>query len=178
VQYVSLKLFEVIMPNPRKPTNMKVIEGTFRTDRANPDEPRPAVEIPSCPAQLSAGAKREWYRIAALLEEMGLVAKVNRASLAAYCSLYARWIKAESEIAAEGEIYKVITGEKRAVDGTVTVFYSYKKSPWVDIALKCAVEMRHFANEFGLTPASQSKVSAKPKEKADPKAKSTGRFFK
>lgn len=165
------------MAYPRKPDPLKVIEGTFRADRSNPDAPAPETEIPSCPPQLSPAAKAEWYRIAPLLENLGIIAKVNRSSLAAYCALYARWIKAEKEIQRQGEVIEMIGATDKETGEPLYTFS--KKSPWVDISLNCAMEMRRYANEFGLTPASQAKVNAKPKAK-DQKAeeKSAKRFFK
>lgn len=156
------------MPNPRKPTPLKIVEGTARADRLNPNEPKPPVSIPSCPSGLSAGAKAEWRRIAPALEDMGLLSQIDRAALAGYCELYARWQKAEREI------------QKPAAKGggevVTTPNGSLQVSPWVSISRAALSEMRKFASEFGLTPASRSKVSAEPPKKEEKDGK--GRFFK
>ena len=147
---------------PRKPTGIHVVDGTYRGDRANPDEPNYETEIPSCPSQLSPGAKSIWFRVAPELEEKGLIAKINRETLAAYCSNADRFLKAELKIRTEGEVVETTFGPK--------------KNPWVDISLKCGAEMRKFAEQFGLTPSSQGKVHADPKEPKEPAKKE--RFFK
>jgi len=174
------------MPNPGKPTKLKCIEGTLRSDRFNPNEIDPDPEIPECPIELSVDAKQEWMRITPILEALGLIAQINRATLAQYCQLYGRWIVAERMIAEEGEVITVVKEIRRGKMGSPkddkpgeeipeVLYLSSKKNPWVDIALKCAQECRRFANEFGMTPASQTKVSSNPK--GDKKNKQA-RFFK
>jgi len=170
------------MAYPRKPTNLKVLEGTFRKDRANPDEPEYPIEIPGCPPQLSKAGKAEWRRIVPLLEAAGLISKVSRAELAAYCAFYARWIKAEKEIEKDGEMIKVADMQKgsepypRDKETGELIYFIYRKNPWLDISFQCAAEMRKFASGFGLSPASKTKVKATipKKEVVDPRE----RFFK
>lgn len=150
------------MPNPRKPTILKVVTGTTRPDRTNLNEPQPEITIPSCPAGLSAAAKSEWRRVAPMLEEQGLLSGMDRAALAGYCELYARWMKALREIQKTGEVINTAFGPKT--------------SPWLTVARAAEKEMRMFANEFGMTPASRSKVDATPVDKKKPEGKD--RFFK
>lgn len=175
------------MPYPKKPTNLKLLEGTYKPKAANLDEPDPDVEIPECPIELSVDARIEWNRITPLLEVLGLVAQINRATLAQYCQLYGRWIVAERMLSEQGEVITVVKEIRRGKMGSPkddkpgeevpeVLYLSSKKNPWVDIALKCAQECRRFANEFGMTPASQTKVSANPK--GDKKKDKQARFFK
>jgi P27 family predicted phage terminase small subunit len=174
------------MPNPGKPTNLKVLEGTYKPKTANLNEPDPDVEIPECPVELSTDAKIEWERITPLLEVLGLIAQINRATLAQYCQLYGRWIVAERMIAEQGEVITIVKDIRRGKMGSPKddkpgevvpekYYTSSKKNPWVDIALKCAQECRRFANEFGMTPSSQTKVTARPKGNKKDKQ---SRFFK
>jgi len=151
------------MPNTRKPTRLKVVQGTARADRTNPKEPKPEIEIPSCPVGLSPSAKAEWRRVAPLLEDQGLLAKVDRAALAAYCELYARWIKSLKMIQEKSEVITTPNG-------------SLQVSPWVSIARSAEKELRTYAGLFGMTPADRGKVNAAPKEKKKPEGKE--RFFK
>lgn len=151
------------MPPRNKPTILKIVTGTARPDRIKPDEPKPNIQIPSCPPGLSPGAKTEWRRIAPILEDQGLLSNMDRACLAAYCETYARWIKSLREIQKGGEVIKTPNG-------------SLQISPWVSIARNAEKEIRQFSSEFGMTPASRSKVSA-----TDPKDKQVDkkdRFFK
>jgi phage terminase small subunit len=55
------------------------------------DAVEPTVEIPNCPSFLLPAAKREWKRITPLLEELGLIAKIDMATVGIYCSAVAWW---------------------------------------------------------------------------------------
>ena len=182
------------MPYPRKPTKLKLLEGTYREDRHGKieDEPQPDTEIPDCPLELSLVAKKEWMRITPLLEELGLIAQINRTSLAQYCSAYARWIKAEQMLIKHGEVIMIVKDVRRGKMGTGKydkpdspvgdkIYCVAKKSPWLDISLKASQECRKFAVLFGMTPSSIGGVtpvaeSKKKNNKEQPKDKN--RFFK
>lgn len=53
------------------------------------DAVTPPVEIPGCPKYLLPGAKAEWRRITPLLYVEGLIAKIDRATIAIYCAAVA-----------------------------------------------------------------------------------------
>lgn len=146
-----------------KPTALKVIEGTFRKDRAPKNEAKPAVKAPSCPRWLHREAKREWRRIVPELLTLGLLSQIDRAALAAYCEAYAEWWEADRTIREEGRYQTFITktgSEYRQVHPAVGV-----KNNAID-------RMRRFASEFGMTPAARTRVEAaerdeKPKDPAE-----------
>jgi P27 family predicted phage terminase small subunit len=153
---------EFAMGRPTKPTALKLISGTAQKCRMNKNEPTPETEAPEIPGHLSGEAKAEWERIVPELLSMGLLSKMDRAALAGYCVSWGRHVKAEAEIAANGMTIETPTGGR-------------KTSPFIAISRQEREMMKKFLLEFGLTPASRSKVSATPKEKtADPKQ----RFFK
>ena len=70
------------------PTNVHVLHGTDRSDRINPDEPKPEPAIPECPDHLDAEAKREWERVTEALHALGVLADIDRSAIAAYCQLW------------------------------------------------------------------------------------------
>jgi P27 family predicted phage terminase small subunit len=173
------------------PTNLKLLQGTMKPSRFNPNEPVPETEIPDCPPELSLMAKKEWLRITPLLEELGLVAKINRSSLAQYCVAYARWIKAEQMITKHGEVIMIVKEVRRGKMGSPKddkpgevvadkIYCVAKESPWLKISLKWSQECRKFASEFGMTPSSMGRVTpmSDPKKKDDNKPKDKNRFFK
>ncbi len=151
------------MARPTKPTVLKLVTGTARPGRLNPDEPQTEVAIPTAPHHLSKHAGEEWKRIAPLLESMGLVSESDRSALAMYCQAWGDHVKAEYMIRKQGH---VITTTK----GNVV------QSPWVGISNTSKQIAHKFLVEFGLTPASRSKVSATPKKEKKPEGKE--RFFK
>lgn len=146
------------MARPRKPTNLKIIQGTYRPDRANPNEPKPEICSPEAPEFLSEKALQEWQRIAPILEGLGLLSQVDKMALAAYCSAVARLWLAEEQLKTEG---LTVTNERgRRI-----------KNPLVDVANAAAKQISLFASQFGMSPSTRSGVSVKAPEKENPLAK-------
>jgi P27 family predicted phage terminase small subunit len=98
-----------------------------------------------CPSWLSSVAKTEWKRLAAELELLGLLGSTDQAALAGYCTAYANLVKAQRLINSKGFTY--------THNGLA------KKRPEVQIAQDAMREMRKYAQEFGMTPSSRSKVT-------------------
>lgn len=147
-----------------KPTHMKLLEGNPGKRALNKAEPKPQAKIPPCPRHLSKEARKEWRRISKELLQLGLLTVVDRAALAAYCQAWARWIQAEEAMATD-DFKMVATTDKG---------YAHV-SPWFSVANAALKQMHSFLTEFGLTPASRSRVTvAKPEEK-DPYSEFLGR---
>src|SRR4051812_27624862 len=87
---------------PAKPTKLKLVEGTFRQDRGSINEAKPEVAIPPIPKDLTDEAKVEWIRISEELQMVGLLSRIDRAALAAYCESWARWRVAEAKLRETG----------------------------------------------------------------------------
>lgn len=137
-----------------KPTALRELEGNRGKRPLNQNEPKPQATLPSCPRHLNKPARREWHRIAPELLRMGLLTKVDRAALAGYCQCYGRWVEAERKL-------KELAG--LSVD---KVPYLYKTtngnliiSPLLIVANKSLEQMYRFMVEFGLTPASRSRIT-------------------
>lgn len=145
------------MPGPApKPTHLKLVEGNRGKRPINKDEPQPTPTAPAPPAFLKKEALEEWNRLAPELERLGLLTIVDGSALAAYCQAYRRWIQAERKINREG---MVLNAKSR---------YS-QAHPAMAISQKERQLMKAFATEFGLTPASRTRIAApKPSKKEDP----------
>ena len=138
------------------PTKLKVLHGTLRKHRTNANEPQVGVEIPTCPRELSATAKKEWRRIAPILAGMGLLAKIDRAALAMYCDHYGRWLESIAALQKYGVVIKSPSGFPM-------------QSPYVAIANKSGEQVRLLLAEFGMSPSSRTRVHATPRtEEEDP----------
>ncbi len=135
----------------RKPDELKVIEGTFREDRSNPDAPDYEKNIPKPSEHLQQGALIEWGRISTELYKLGLLADVDKAALEAYCQAYDLWCRSSIELEKEGFTIETSNGNKI-------------QNPYVGIVNQSREHMRKFALEFGFTPASRNNVTAKPKK--------------
>ena len=68
----------------------------------NTKEPKPEKKAPRCPSWLEDEAKKEWKRMAKVLENMGLLTEMDMAAFAGYCQAYARWKEAEEFLTQHG----------------------------------------------------------------------------
>ncbi len=142
-----------------KPEAVKQLAGTSRPDRISPDAVTvaPFEKPPKCPSHLKGVAKYMWERTTAELTGMGVLTQVDLRGVEIYCSLYARWRAAEDYLAKHG--YYTYGGK----EGDVMV-----ASPAVKISLDCSVQMKSWMGEFGVTPASRSKVKVEKKTPETP----------
>lgn len=82
------------MPNPRKPRQLKVIEGTLRRDRDYPEPEFPVVEGARPPDWLNGPeALAEWDRLTALLESSRVLTQADLTALAHLCNLHGACVK-------------------------------------------------------------------------------------
>ena len=140
------------------PTALKLLHGNPGKRALPKNEPKPAPAIPSCPAHLDAGARREWRRITKELALLGMLTRCDRAALAAYCVAWSRWIAAEKEIAKGGAV--VLGSHDQPI-----------RSPWVVVANDALRQIREFGSEFGLSPAARTRIRVDPKAARKSKAK-------
>ena len=63
-----------------KPTAIKKLEGNPGKRKLNTKEPIPAKGMPECPQWLLAEAKKEWERLADLMNQMGVLTEVDMAA--------------------------------------------------------------------------------------------------
>jgi P27 family predicted phage terminase small subunit len=150
------------MPNNRKPLPLKLVQGTNRADRDNPDQPQPEVSIPAPPHHLSKEARAEWDRMAPILADMGLISEVDRSAFAMYCQSWGDHAKAENMIRKHGAVVKTTNG-------------NIVQSPWVGISNRAKLIAHKFLVGFGMTPADRGKVTARKEETQEDPSK---RFFK
>lgn len=142
-----------------KPTALKLIQGTQRKDRAQPNEPTPVVAIPKCPAHLTPKAKTVWKSLVKHLETMGVMTLPDGLALEQLCSAYAEWRDLVKLIEVDGYTYKT-----NGAGGEMLI----KGNPAVAMASDAQKRIRGMLQEFGLTPSSRTKVNAEPQHKIDP----------
>ena len=137
-----------------KPTAMKELEGNPGKHPLNTSEPKPTKKAPACPKWLEPEAKKEWRRLAKQMEAIGILTEVDMAAFAGYCQAYARWKEAEEFITQHGTIVKTPSGY-------------WQQVPQVSIAQTYLKIMNRFAEQFGLTPSSRSRIIASDGEPAN-----------
>jgi len=139
----------------RKPTALKVLQGTYRKDRVNPDEPKINPGIPEPPDHLGEVALAEWARITDELYQVGIIAKKDMSVLAAYCQAFEDWVLSSEDCTEKGMTIETTNG-------------NIIQNPAWGVKCRARDAMVKYATEFGMTPSSLSKVSVKekPKEKS------------
>jgi P27 family predicted phage terminase small subunit len=138
----------------RKPTALRLIQGNpGKRPLATP--PQVPAKMPQCPRHLHGAARAEWKRLAPQLFEAGLLTELDVTALAALCSTWALWTEAKERLESEGLTVSVRGGAVRP-------------SPWIAIASRAQRDMQLLQAEFGLTPASRSRVKVEPPPRRDP----------
>ena len=153
------------MPGRRPlPTEVKRLRGNPGKRKLNDQEPGVPIGEPEMPADLPELAQVEWKSIVPLLLQMGVLSKVDGKALVGYCYAWARLMQAEKEINDRGIILdEPVTDKEGNEIGTRT-----KANPACALADRAMVRMKSFLIEFGLTPASRSKLKVDKPKDADP----------
>lgn len=152
-----------------KPTHLKIVGGNAGKRKLNENEPKFAVSLPPPPAFLSKEAMVEWRRVSQDLYTAGLLSKVDRAVLAAYCQAYGRWEQAEKTLSIMAARDELTNGLMIRTTGGNAI-----QNPIVGIANKAALDMVRYAEQFGMTPSARSRIEAAPPTQEDQIA---DRFF-
>lgn len=135
-----------------KPTKLKVIEGTFRPDRAPTNEPRPDPIAPACPSSLDQYAKELWQRLSPKLEKLGLFTEVDGEMFAAMCEAWARWEHARRRLAEILKQKEVQLRQLRLAEISVE---------------RAEHSFRLLGSEFGLAPGSRSRMNIRMGDEDD-----------
>lgn len=134
----------------RKPTALKKLRGNPGKRKINKREPKPMAGAPELPAHLSTLAKKAWRRLVPILLAMNVLTIADGDALAGYCTAIEQWILASAAITK----YGILVAELDETTGTA----SLKTNPAVRVRSDALRHMRSFESEFGLTPASRSKL--------------------
>jgi len=144
-----------MIPGPKpKPLEVKQLEGDLHKERWNLNAPKPITSQPTCPAHLCTTAKTEWKRIVPELSTLGILTKIDRAALAAYCEAYGEWVEACRLMKGKSPVIKTAAG-------------NIIQNPLLGIKHKCTEQMYKFLVEFGMTPSSRTRITTEEFDNAD-----------
>lgn len=133
-----------------KPDNIRVLQGNKGKRPIHKGVPRPENEKYPAPDFLSAGAKAEWTYISGELFKLGMLAKIDRGALAAYCQTYDRWQQTQTEFNKDPQM-------------TIkTSFGNVMQNPLLGVINTSLLLMHKFLVEFGMTPSSRGRLSVVP----------------
>ena len=129
-----------------KPAAVKALTGRSRTETVHDGELLPLVRAPKVPDHLDPIARSEWDRLVPILLGLRVLAETDRAMLAAYCVAYSRWVQAEAVLQDKGMTFETGNNYPQA-------------RPEVAIANQALKLMERFAQHFGLSPASRTRIA-------------------
>lgn len=129
---------------------------------------QPVNEIPGCPAHLLKEAKKEWKRITPVLIQYGLLSKLDRAALAAYCQSWALLVYVEERIRRNMELAEKKRAEceskgeeYKGGDGLVEITSNGNMiySPYWVMRTRAHYACERALINFGLSPAARGRVT-------------------
>jgi len=137
------------MANPRKPSHLKAIQGTERKDRSNPNEPIADTGRPVAPGYFTDAQVEKFTQLVGHIESLGVQSKVDIGMLADLAVVECEIADDVVLLATEGPYYvpNPASGIVRAHPAVARLTANRQRAQ----ALR---------NEFGLSPAARSKVSA------------------
>jgi P27 family predicted phage terminase small subunit len=139
---------------PPKPRALAIAEGNPGERPLNGFEPEPRKKRPKCPPHLSEEARREWRRLVPILERMRVLTEADGLALANLCMQYSTMIKAQRLLEKSGLLFKTKSGY-------------VQQSPLVAIVASCVDQVSKLCRDFGLTPASRTRLTVEKEANSD-----------
>lgn len=146
---------------PRKPTKLKIIQGTDQPCRMNPDEPMPEEGRPKVRGEMSQNTKAEYERLIEDIEKLGVLTEVDGLAIEICAQNLATYWDCIDILEKEGRTYTVQNKE--------TGYKSVNKRPEIAIADAAQKNATSLLVQFGLTAASRPRVSTNPKKPKESK---------
>lgn len=147
------------MPPPRKPSHLRAVEGNPSHARPiNHDEPMPTKGFYPAPDYFSEQEKKWYEDMCNELTKWGVITVMDSRAVEMMITAYSEYRQLREEVAIEGYTIKT-----QNMHGELTT----KANPAVSMMSDAWRRFRGMATEFGMTPASRSKVTAKTDEKED-----------
>ncbi|OOS24239.1 phage terminase small subunit P27 family [Moraxella pluranimalium] len=136
------------MARPRKPTQLKVLEGgRIRGDRdALDNQARPEIALPACPDWLDAKARKIWHKIGPELVNLGLLSVIDGDIFGSYAETAARY----------GEVCERIDTLEKCMAITPNGFEV--QSVLFQLRNTLQKQLVALGREFGMTPAARSSI--------------------
>ena len=152
------------MSNRPKPTAVKLAEGNRGHRPIEGDDFQPEHIMPETPKGMSRGALREWRRMSKVLFNSGVLTQVDGKALRTYCEKADLVERAQKRILETGtEVISVYAMNKEGEQ----VFLRQEINPWYKVLADAEKIMKAFLIEFGLTPASRSRLKLPKKPEDD-----------
>lgn len=130
----------------RLPTALKKLNGTYRPDRENGQEPQPESGLPSCPERFKGRVEeKHWHEYGQNLVAMNVMTIADSHALELLCEVRADYDAIREVIGRDGMTLEV--------DGVL------KRHPLHRAETQAVNQLLALLTTFGLTPSSRSRVS-------------------
>lgn len=133
----------------RMPSPLAKLRGSTTTQWRRRDEISVPTQAPDPPEWLGEVAREEWDRVAPLLESLGLLARIDRATLTCYCAAWENFVKYEKDIAKNGVTFTSANGH--LCQRTEVA----ERNKARDALLK-------YGRQFGMSPSARSGLPGEP----------------
>lgn len=137
------------MPRKKKPANVKVMEGTHRSNRDKPPKANNPANV-EAPAWLSKEGKTIFHRVAEHCHGMGILSHTDAEALATFANEYAIYCKCQRVLHKSG-----LTSTEYDSNGQPRE----RKRPEVEIANAKLRTIQSLMTEFALTPAARERIT-------------------
>jgi len=134
---------------PRKPTQLKILQGTYQKCRANPNEPKPKVAIPKAPSGINRKVRAKFKEIADMAYKMGILSEFDADAIHMCATALVEYYQATAVLLDRGPDI-----EFQDKDGNPQLMRRSELA-WADGAYRRASSM---LARFGLSPADRSRV--------------------
>ena len=131
----------------RRSQQLRIIEGNLGHRPLNPHEPQLAVGEPDMSAHLNRDARREWRWLVPILLAMRVLTAADGAQLTDLCIALTTLSKAQQQLDKSGLLIKTPQGFVQA-------------NPLLKIVAVQTEIIGRIAREFGLSPASRTRIQA------------------
>lgn len=133
------------------PTALKLIRGNPGRRPLPLHEFNPEPRIPNCPEHLKGEARNEWDRITPELLRYGLISDADRAMVAMMCTTWAHYCEAE----------QMVERISASADAAASANRYPPLARWITISARAVEIYKSLCTEFGMSPATRSRVMAR-----------------
>lgn len=147
------------MARPAKPTQQKIIQGTFRKHRAKQGEPKPELlmQVPKPPVHLNSYGKQMWRKVAPELVAKRIISTLDLHSLEILCDAYGMYRASRAAMLRNGKrtLAQYLKGQNS------------QTTPEATMMRQCWATYKSFMSEFGLSPSSRTKLDVPGAKEAE-----------
>lgn len=154
---------------PKTPTHLRLVRGNPSKRAINKNEPKPPSGVPPTPKHFDKQGKYWFKRMAEELDALGVMSQLDGRALELLVEAYTEYRHHCDTLDREGYTYAVYSeddGDERK-DREIRMI---KPHPAAMMKADAWKRIRAMLAEFGMTPASRSKVNATAPDAADPLA--------